>query len=551
MAGMRQKLAPLVIGLSLIGVISVPVFASTETKQDITTRTQALEEQVTELKAELASMKNEPVTSQHKTTKHGTLHIHHKHAPSRVAEASTGHPADETRLPQISGPTSSASLVGTTAYLPIDLDVPGQSFVSSGPYLGIPLEYSGSNLIINSPSINEDVMLLKMRENINKRLAALGAHHPEDHSHILLSGFIEGQALYQDKGISGSSTTNVDLSTANLDAYILGPSSWTSGLMEFAYDNSNGAVEGSMFTNARTQNSRVFINKAFIILGDFQKSPLYATIGQMYVPFGVYSSTMISSPLTKVIGRTQERAFNLGYQQQTPNALFAAAYFFKGDSHGSASGRINNGGVNLGYRLKQDNFSEVIGAGVIGNIADSQGMQNTGNQTSGLFGGFGATGTCTSTTGLSIPCGNEKIVHRVPAYDVNAKFSIGGAYDFLAEYVTTSTNFNPNDMLINTHGARPQALHGEAVYSFQTFARPTSVSAGYDLTRDALALGLPAKRYTMAVNTSIWRNTLESIEVRHDIDYSGNVTSSGSIIPGPQGTGHSDNMITAQIDLYF
>ncbi len=547
---MKQKLTPLAVGLCMLGLVSVPAFAEGTT--DISTRTQALEQQVTELQQELVSLKSElgtkKASSVHSVKKHKRRHGY-SNAVSND-NANSNNVATIAHHPQIPGPSTVSENVKTTSYLPIDLYVPGQAFVSSGPYLGTPLEYSGSNLIINSPSVNEDALLLKMRSNINKRFEALGMNSEVSTSHLLLSGFVEGQGIYKDRGI-GSSTTNIDLSAANLDAYILGPSTWTSGLMEFAYDNDNGTNEGAYFNNARTQNSRVFVNKAFIIIGDLSKSPVYGSIGQMYVPFGVFSSTMVSSPFTKILGRVQARAVNIGYLQPGPNALYAAGYMFKGDAHGSATGRVNNGGLNLGYRLKQDKFSEDLGAGVIANIADSQTMQNTDFQSASIFGGFGATGTCTNINGVSSACGNERLVRRVPAYDLHGKFSIGDSVDILGEYITTSNSFSSNDLSINLRNAKPQAFHGEAVYSFDTFAHPTSLSAAYDLSKDALALGLPAKRYSVAVNTSIWRNTLESLEVRHDIDYSKNVVSGGSLVAGPQGTGRSDNVVTAQMDLYF
>jgi len=88
-------------------------------------------------------------------------------------------------------------------------------------------------------------------------------------------------------------------------------------------------------------------------------------------------------------------------------------------------------------------------------------------------------------------------------------------------------------------------------YSFQTFARPTAIAIGYGMTKDALALQLPAQRYSATLNTSIWRDTLQSLEFRHDVNYANSAFASGSTVPAPAVSGHSDNVVTAQFDVYF
>lgn len=455
---------------------------------------------------------------------------------------------------QIEGPTD----LPTTGplYLPVDLDVPGQSFVSSGPYIGIPLEYSGSNLIINSPSVNEDIALLNIRKNIAQRLIALGRPKDASGSHILLSGVLEGQAFYQN-GPSGHHS-DIDLTTANLDAYILGPSSWTSGLLELSYDNNIGSQTGAFSSNDRVLNSRVYVNKGFIVLGDFQKTPFYTSFGQMYVPFGVYSSTMISSPFTKILARTHTRALVMGYKQQAVNSLNVSAFAFQGRSYLTESDRINNGGLNVDFSFKMNKVNADVGGGYIGNIADSQGMQFTGNNgsTPPMFGGFGGpveTYTCTSTTpnACQAPTGSEQLEHRVPAYDFHALIGLGDNIQLLGEYIFTATRFSSEDMTIDGEAARPQAMHVEGVYNIPYFVQPTSIGVAYDMSKDALAIGLPAQRYAMTINRSFWKNTLQSLEFRRDLNYAADKTSTGSGIAGPSGNGDSSNMVTFQFDYYF
>jgi len=534
---MRRQLKPFIIGLSLLGLMQVPAFAQASDNPQI----EKLEKQMAELQNELSTLKTQ-------------MKVHH-HAHKTPSPVKSTKPAP--LVPQVvnSGPIINAppyNLPQTgMRYLPIDLDTPGQSFVSTGPYLGVPLEYSGSNLIINNPAINEDVSLLKLRKNINRRLEEAGIVHPEDRGHLLLSGLAEAQANYKNKGVGGNSS-DIDLTSAKLDAYILGPSSWTSGLITFAYENDIGSTSGVITSKHRVSNSRVFIDKAFITVGDFTKSPYYGTIGQMYVPFGTYSTNLVTSPMTKTMARTKARALLLGYQGQGADAMYASGYVFKGDSYVGNSKKINTGGLNVGYRFKREGYNSDIGAGVINNIADSIGMQRTENDVGStpLFGGFGSTVSRCGGAGTAL-CGSEQLVHRVPAYDVHALLGLGQHWNLLGEYVRSSTQFNPNDLSFNGRGAQPQALNTELAYTFTAFDHPTSFVGGYGMTQDALALGLPAKRYSLVLNTSFWRDTLQSLELRHDIDYSGNVVSSGSGVSGPTGSGRSDNVITAQFDIYF
>lgn len=462
---------------------------------------------------------------------------------------------------QIEGPTDLPTR--GPLYLPVDLDVPGQSFVSSGPYIGVPLEFAGGDLIVNSPSVNEDIMLLNISKSINQRLTALGRPMGKAlGSHILLSGLVEAQAFGKN-GPDIRGYSDIDLTSVNLDAFIMGPSTWTSAYFEFAFDNNIGTETGAFSSNNRVLNSRVFISKAFVMIGDFTQSPFYASFGQMYVPFGVYSTTMVSAPLTRILARTLVRPFVFGYKSQSPNSLLATGYIYSGPTHFNGSNNINNGGINLSYSFKQDQYTAIIGGGVISNIADSLGMQFTGNNNNNppLFGGFGGPietyvfpGGATNIPSplvYQIATGDENLAHRVPAYDFNIKFSLGDNWQMIAEYILASTSFSNADLQFNDHGAKPQAANLEVIYNIPWITNPTSISGSYQLSDDALAIGLPAKRYSIAANTSFWRNTLQSLELRRDINYGKTDTSTGSGVTGPSGNGGSANVLTLQFQYYF
>lgn len=550
---MQQRLKPLVLSLCLLGFVT-PVAANSQDAQ--AQRLERLQQQLSSLQHEVNALKSEK-----KATHSRSLSNSSSSTTPEVKRNATGATietraeASEKKEDKVDGatPISGPSNLPDSGiqYFPYDVDVPGQSFVSTGPYIGVPLQYSGSNLIINNPSINQDVALLGLRKNINQRLASIGLTPRDERPHLLLSGVVEGQAVYRNRGDHpNSNSSDINLTSAGIDAYVLG-TAWTSALISLNYDGSNGANTGSFSNYSRTQNSRVVVNKAFIVLGNFSQSPWYGTIGQMYVPFGQYSSTMISSPLTKLVARTQARALLVGYQKQAPCAFYGALFAFRGDSRLGGTNRINNAGLNVGYKFDTGYYKGNFGGGVIANIADSQGMQNNGFSVVPLrvvfppvplvFTGFG---------GVS-GSGSEDLVHRVPAYNVRGLFSFGPTLDLVAEYVIASTPFSRADMTMKSHQARPQALNVELAYSFQGLSKPLSLSGGYGMTKDSLALGLPAQRWSAVLNTSVWRNTLQSLEFRHDINYAASAYATGSGLPVPQASGSSDNIVTAQFDLFF
>ena len=503
---MRACLKPLALTLLVSGCIATPVLAATN---------QSLEATVAKLQKDVAVLKkshadeasSSTATDPNTNTKNG------KNKNRTVVQASSG------------------TAFNLREYLPFDPDVPGEAYVSSGPYIGTNIAFSGSNLIVNSPSVNTDLQLLNIRKSILTQLSALlreGNLKPE-HSHLLLSGVIESQANYTNHG-GAPSTTDIDVTNVSIDTTIFGPSDWILGFIELSYDN--GTPQQSVFqstSNYRTANAHVYVNKAFVTIGDLTKSPFYTTFGQFYVPFGTYSSVMVSDTLTKLITRTKARSIEVGMMQQSDNAFYGSAYIFRGDSHAASVSKVNNGGINVGYKFDAGFFKGNVGGGIIANIADSGGMQ------------FG--------TGFQ---DNEQIVHRVPGYNARATLSLGEHIDLIGEWVSGSTRFNPNDMSFNNHGATPSAIDLEASYSFPIFEKPSSIGIGYGKSNQALAMGIPLTRTSLVFNTSLLRHTLQSIEFRHDRQYASSdiATGAGNTTVISQ-NGKSDNAVTAQFDYYF
>lgn len=407
--------------------------------------------------------------------------------------------------------------------------------VFTSPFMGINTAFDGSNLIVNESSVNLDYRLLKQRQAFQHQLLAQGFGLPQ-HPIVELSGKLEGQVMY-DNTRPGQQKTDIDLASAALDTFI-GINPWALGFMNFQYDNSPNSSDP-----VRTNNSRIFLRQGFLTLGRLDQSPWYATVGQIFVPFGQYSSYFISDPLTQDLGRAKERAVVLGYKPQ--EGLYANAYVFKGIQ--DANKELEGGGT-LGFNQKWGDFSVDASTGLISNLAESEGMQANGAGSNVPFSGFGQNEI------------TERLVHSVPGMNVRSTFSYG-AYNLFAEYVRAIKRFDAQDLAFgdinNLAGAEPQAFHLEGVYSFYIYGKPSSVALAWGFSKEALALLLPEQRLMAAFNYSPWIDTLATLEYRHDIGYSTNDRASGrcntaNCTATPFGpVSRSDDALTFRFGVYW
>ncbi len=406
----------------------------------------------------------------------------------------------------------------------------GGTSVITSPYIHSRYEFRGSGLIVNYSSINRDVAALRQRQNFEKRMLESGLNLPS-YPLLELSGVVEGQAFTVRK-FNGGQDSDINLSSAELDVQAL-INPWFTGFMSFNYNSSS-----PLFGN-RVTNSNVFIDNGFITFGNLNRSPLYATLGQVYVPFGRYSTYMISSPLIRGLFRTKARAVMVGYQEPDVQGPYAALFTFRGDNKNgvSKSNHINQFGGNLGYRFNWKALHGEFGTSYINNVADSQGMQLALNSPP-QFGGFSAAN------------GSQDLEHRVPGVDLRTALDLYG-FTWIGEYTTSLRSFDPMDLTFNGEGAKPSGFHTEGVYHFAIYERPSSVVVAYDRTSEALPLGVPKERIGLGLSSAIWQNTLLSLQVAHSHHYGSNETATGSAGPifGPPG--NSSTGLIAQFDIYF
>ena len=385
--------------------------------------------------------------------------------------------------------------------------------ISIAPYYGII-----SESIVNTSSYNQDFKLLQQKQLLENNAIPNGQASPPTPL-IQLSGRIEGQV-----NAASHNNSDINLSGAELDiATQITP--WSTGLIAINYDHTATSPQ-------RSNNSRLSVDRAFITLGDFNHSPLYATIGQRYVPFGQYHTFMVNGPLTQTLGLTKARSLLLGLAPI--QGVYANLYAFKGDSlFNQDINSINQWGAILGYSVNNNYLQSDFGVDWIRHIADSQGMQATGGQG---FSGFAANSN------------TEILHHPVPGINLHGRITIQ-PFTVIAEYTGATTEFNKNNLSYQQRGARPSAFNIEGAYSFEVLNKPSTLSIGYGQSHEALALNLPKQRYNAALNIAWWKNTITSIGWQHDkAYYSTDLGTGQGITVQPAKSTHT---IISKLGIYF
>lgn len=556
---MKSKLKQLATLLCLACIVQMPAFAEPTAKdrevedlvRKITARTNELENEVKLLKAQLKELKQQ----RSKQASEASKSSFKPPVPAKTVRVCKLSQKPIRRVERVCVPCKSAVPCGSSA--PCEsatsgFQTPEQvrnlaacllhgTAVITSPYLGERSAFDGSDLIVLNAGMNQDVHILK--EECKLRAACKKLGHPQvfpETPILALSGRVESQAV-AGRGFDNTASSDINLTAVELDMVPI-INNWVTGLIVYKFDN-------SFTTPRRINNSRIYLDNGFATIGNFEVCPVYLTLGQMFVPFaGQYSSFMLSTPLPQQMGDARERAVLLGYQPLSGNGLYGAIYGYHGASHTSRHTfqNINNGGINLGYKYHSPrDWSADIGAAYIGNIADAIGFQENGAGIARGFVGFDATNLA------------ERLEHVVPGLDLHSNFSVG-CFRLYVEYVGALRTFCARNLSFNGKGAQPKSANIEGAYKFSIRHCPASVAVGYARTWEALALNLPEQRYNAVFNISIWKDTIASVEYRHDLNYPKGTFAGGNgilgfpvpFIPG-DALGSTADQLTLQFGIYF
>ena len=485
--------------------------------QQLNNESKQLQRQVLELKKKVKA--NKASKSSEKTTAQKVISKNNKNTPDHVEKT--------VKTEDVDGDVSPFLINLWENYVT----------VTTVPFLSDRLEYNGADLLYNTPSMNEDLTLLRQHAEILAKAESLNIDL--DRPMIQMSGTIQGQfyssaAFTANSVAAGDFTSGITLAASEIDMNVLA-SSWASGFMALAFNGSPTS------TGNREPVSTIYLKRGFLTLGNLNRAPVYLTFGQMYAPFGAYISGLVSTPLTNSMMQIRTPVAVLGYFK---NNLNVSTYAYEGSQTSGGDSILKQGGVNATYQLPfgSANNSVTFGGGWVSNIADSQGMQGTGYSTvNNQFSGFAATAT------------TNNLAHAVDGLDANANLVMSG-FTLIGEYMSAARSFAAQDLTFDGNGALPSVGRVELDYVLPFFPKKTATTLGisYDRAWEALGLNLEKAKYAVFINTSIWRETIESFEYDYQKDYGTGDTATGA--GGPTsivGTGKGVNTFLLQFGLYF
>ena len=310
---------------------------------------------------------------------------------------------------------------------------------------------------------------------------------------VSLSGVIEVEAVTGD-AFDDSDSSDIALATVELgvDATI---NPWTSGHILLKYED----------------GASLDVDEGTITIANIDRHPLSLTAGKMYVPFGDFSSNMVSDPLTLELGETNEDAVLVGFDK---NGFYGALYAFNGDvKETDKDDMIRGMGANIGF----GNENLDTGIGWISNIGDSDGL----------------------TDGLTLGA-DDDISGQVGGLTAHLAYSLNN-FGMIAEYLTATDSFAASELAFNAQGAKPKAWNLELSHTTDIKGRETTFALAYQGSDEAVALGLPETRYLGSVAVGLMDYTSLALEYIRDEDYA---TENG-------GTGNDAQTITMQLAVEF
>jgi hypothetical protein len=393
---------------------------------------------------------------------------------------------------------------------------------------GLDMAEDGSETLITAPQLNKDYSLLLQNQFVNDEVGEVS----DTGARVQFSGTVQasfeadsnpfGQVV-DDTGNYETEEKSDLLGQAEFDlsAQI---NDWVTGYIHYFSSTEPGV--------------NVEMEQAFIVFGNLDRSPTYASVGKEFVSSGGYSTNMVSRPLTREVGRFRANEATVGtFWDGFRGNIFG--YDNERELEGDTFKSLGQWGAQIEYFSQMsDSFEDTFGddwsfkAGVayVNDISTAESYDSS-----------------------NVLSSDEEINEYIPSGNVYARVGYQ-EWSLLGEYQHNFEAFEADELSMNSDGAKIAATNVELTYRFDV-GRPSWITANYGQSSQALALQLPQRVYGVTYGINILKNTVLSFEYLLQQDYSeddfafapGNLSTDNLQL----GTGENNNQFTAQVDVFF
>jgi hypothetical protein len=252
------------------------------------------------------------------------------------------------------------------------------------------------------------------------------------------------------------------------------------------------------------------LEQGYVTVGDFEQNPFYLQFGKEFLDFGRYEIHPITASMTQVMSETLNTTLKVG--AILPSGFNASIYAFSDTLRRDHAGGKTpyNYGFSAGYDQTGETLGWNVGGGYLHNI-------------------IAANDITRAVEMYSLHDYYHRRVGGIALYgDVNT-----GAFNLSARWVSTIQRFSEHDLpqdgiadlsftsavLPGATGAKPWAASINGGYNFTVYNRDNNIYVGYQTSREAAGIGLPKYRYLAGWDVEVWRSSHFGIEWDHDRQY--------------------------------
>ena len=260
---------------------------------------------------------------------------------------------------------------------------------------------------------------------------------------------------------------------------------WIGGEVGLLYETVNiGLDDGKDGTSTR-------VDIATLTIGAPEGS-WSLTAGRQYAPFGVFTTNLISDPLTLELGETNDLVLQFGLSS---GGLHGSIFGFYGDND-----QEGGYGAAIGYALDRRESEFLLNLSYISDIGVSDNLQGV------------------------IAASRSR--NNMPGWAVSAELGYKNA-SLIGEYLASQGRFADDEVGFAGRGAQPSSWLLEAACDVSLAGKAVTVVASYQGLEEGLALALPARRVLAGFSVELAEWFTPAIEWARDEDYASKDGGSG------------------------